>query len=284
MNEMLDALTMYYEEFSWHLAIFCCVCRCMNVFGGVVFLSVLLARENLVFGSFAMEETMDDENQMMFEDSFAQSMQIDPKRARFPCCIVWTPLPVISWLIPFIGHTGICREDGVILDFAGPNFVCVDNFAFGAVARYIQINKDKDCPLPLNPSAFNGDDEYDLEVSERDSVRWDDALRKSTQEFQHHSYSLFTCNCHSFVANNLNRLGYHSGGWNVVNLAALILLKGQWVSTGSMVRTYLPFVIVCGLGIILGGSTFLTFLAFFTFLLVGWFLLGTYFCKNFIQL
>lgn len=91
----------------------------------------------------AMGQNVDPENQMMFEENFPQSMQIDPKRARFPCCVVWTPLPVISWLIPFIGHIGICREDGVILDFAGPNFVCVDNFAFGAVTRYIQINKDK---------------------------------------------------------------------------------------------------------------------------------------------
>ncbi|KAK9165408.1 hypothetical protein Scep_000599 [Stephania cephalantha] len=46
-------------------------------------------------------------------------------------------------------------------------------------------------------------------------------LRKSTREFQHRSYNLLTCNCHSFVANNLNRLGYGgSGKWNVVNLAA----------------------------------------------------------------
>ncbi|KAJ4823000.1 hypothetical protein Tsubulata_000373 [Turnera subulata] len=231
-----------------------------------------------------MGETTDTEEQRMFEVDFEQSTQIDPRRARFPYCIVWTPLPVISWLIPFIGHVGICREDGVILDFAGPNFVCVDNFAFGAVTRYIQINKDKECPMPLQISAFDDEDEEELVDSGRDIFRWDDALRKSTQEFQHHAYSLFTCNCHSFVANNLNRLGYNSGGWNVVNLAALIFLKGQWVSTGSVVRTYLPFVIVCGLGIILGGSTFLNFLAFFTFLLVGWFIFGTYFCKNLIQL
>lgn len=73
---------------------------------------------------------------------------IDPGKARFPCCIVWCPLPVITWFFPFIGHIGICREDGVILDFAGPNFVCVDNFTFGAVARYIQLNKEKVCILP----------------------------------------------------------------------------------------------------------------------------------------
>lgn len=90
-----------------------------------------------------MEERGDPEHQLMINESFAVNMEIDPKRARFPCCIVWTPLPVISWLIPFIGHIGICREDGVVLDFAGPNFVCVDNFAFGAVARYFQISKEK---------------------------------------------------------------------------------------------------------------------------------------------
>lgn len=95
-----------------------------------------------------MEENVDPEQQMVFEDQ--QSMRIDPKRARFPCCIVWTPLPVISWLIPFIGHIGICREDGVILDFAGPNFVSVDNFAFGSVTRYIQIDKEKVYFISLN--------------------------------------------------------------------------------------------------------------------------------------
>ena len=91
----------------------------------------------------AMDLNADPEDQMMIERSVSQTMQIDSRRARFPCCIVWTPLPVISWLVPFIGHIGICREDGVILDFAGPNFVCVDNFAFGAATRYIQISKEK---------------------------------------------------------------------------------------------------------------------------------------------
>ncbi|KAG9459243.1 hypothetical protein H6P81_003751 [Aristolochia fimbriata] len=195
--------------------------------------------------------------------------EIDAKRARFPCCIVWTPLPVLSWFIPFIGHIGICREDGVILDFAGPNFVCVDNFAFGAAARFIQIRKEQ-CLLLSEP---------DKEMT------WDDAIRKSTQEFQHKAYSLFTCNCHSFVANNLNRLCY--GGrnrWNVVNLAVLIFLKGRWVNKSAIIRSYLPFVIVFSLGILLGSRTFLTCLTAFSFVLVCWFIVGTYCLKNLIQL
>ncbi|KAL9464564.1 hypothetical protein AB3S75_002217 [Citrus x aurantiifolia] len=230
-----------------------------------------------------MEGNVDPEHGMMMEESYQPNMQIDPSRARFPCCIVWSPLPVISWLIPFVGHTGICREDGVILDFAGPNFVCVDSFAFGSATRYIQVNKEKCCISPYL-SAFDGDDHHQLGVQGSDSFTWDDALRKSTQEFQHRSYNLFTCNCHSFVANNLNRLGFNSGGWNVVKLAAFIFLKGQWVSKLAMVRTFLPFVIITLLGLTFGGLTYITFVAFFTFLLVGWFLLGTYCFKDWILL
>lgn len=69
--------------------------------------------------------------------------EINPKNAKFPCCLVWTPLPVVSWLAPFIGHVGICKEDGSIIDFSGSNLLNVDDFAYGAVARYIQLDREK---------------------------------------------------------------------------------------------------------------------------------------------
>ncbi|KAL9678185.1 hypothetical protein QQ045_016024 [Rhodiola kirilowii] len=138
---------------------------------------------------------------------------------------------ILSWLIPFIGHIGICREDGVILDFAGPNFVCVDNFTFGSVARYIQISK-KQCSHLLQDVASRSVDEH--QQNERNVVTWDDAIRKSTQEYQHHAYNLLSCNCHSFVANNLNRLGFNNNRWNMVNLATLIFLTGRWVDKTAM--------------------------------------------------
>ncbi|CAA7395216.1 unnamed protein product [Spirodela intermedia] len=192
---------------------------------------------------------------------------IDSGRARFPCCIVWTPLPFISWLIPFIGHVGICREDGVILDFAGPNFVSVDNFAFGAVARYLPLDRSKVAP------------------GEEGGSSWDDALRKSTREFQHRSYNLFTCNCHSFVANSLNHLSY--GGredWNLVNLAAWIFLGGRWVDRGALLRSLSPFPVLLLLGFLLSGSTFMIGWLLFSLALTGWFLFGTYCSRNLIKL
>lgn len=114
---------------------------------------------------------------------------------------------------------------------------------------------------------------------------WDDALKKSVQEFQNRSYNLFTCNCHSFVANNLNRL-FYSGHekWNVVSLAAVMFLRGRWVSTASMVKTFLPFAVVLAIGTLLGGTTFLTGLLAFAAAMTGWFLVGTYCIKGLVQL
>ncbi|GKA96964.1 RTF1 homolog-like protein [Tanacetum coccineum] len=226
-----------------------------------------------------MESDTEDKDIIMFEQDVPHGKQIDPGRARFPCCIVWTPLPVVSWLLPFIGHVGIGREDGVIVDFAGPCFVCVDNFAFGAVTRYIQIDKGKCSITPDCLTKFRSEEEFSLIESGRNQYTWDDALLESTQQYQHRTYNILTCNCHSFVANNLNRLEFQGGGWNVVNLGALILLKGQWVNTASMVRSCAPFVFMFFMGITFGGASFLKFLAFFAFVLVGWFLCEKSVCK-----
>lgn len=128
--------------------------------------------------------------------------------------------------------------------------------------------------------------EYKQDESGTDALTmtWDSALKKGTQEYQHLSYNILTCNCHSFVANNLNRLRFRNGGWNVVNLAAMIFLKGQWVNKGAVARSLVPFIVVFGAALYFGGVTFLTFWAFFTFLLVGWFLLGTYCFRDLIHL
>lgn len=43
------------------------------------------------------------------ENKISIKPKIDIENQRFPFCLVWTPLPVISWLLPIIGHTGICE-------------------------------------------------------------------------------------------------------------------------------------------------------------------------------
>ncbi|RWR77548.1 protein REVERSION-TO-ETHYLENE SENSITIVITY1 isoform X2 [Cinnamomum micranthum f. kanehirae] len=208
--------------------------------------------------------------------------EVDPSKARFPCCIVWTPLPIVSWLAPFFGHVGICREDGAILDFSGSNFVNIDNFAFGSVARYLQLDREQ-CCFPPNLAGHTCKHGY-KHTEKGASISWDDALWLGMQHYQHKSYNLFTCNCHSFVANCLNRVSYGGSlGWNVFNLGALILWKGQWVDSMSVVRSFFPFVAVVCLGVWVAGWAFLVGWASFSLLLIGWFLLGSYCIKSLIE-
>ena len=63
--------------------------------------------------------------------------ELDSNKARFPLCITWTPIPLITWLIPCIGHAGIAHSNGKIHDFAGPYFIGIDDFAFGETAKYV---------------------------------------------------------------------------------------------------------------------------------------------------
>jgi hypothetical protein len=54
------------------------------------------------------EENSEENNDIDINTTKMIKQKIDIKRSRFPYCIVWTPLPLISWIIPVIGHTGIC--------------------------------------------------------------------------------------------------------------------------------------------------------------------------------
>lgn len=83
-------------------------------------------------------DKMKNQNSLYEEDDSVEtqttssiSSKVNPARARFPFSIVWTPLPLITWLIPLIGHTGIGMSDGIIHDFAGPYFISIDDLAFG---------------------------------------------------------------------------------------------------------------------------------------------------------
>ncbi len=58
----------------------------------------------------------------------------EPQKSRYPLCVAWTPLPCISWLLPFIGHTGICTSDGRVHDFAGPYTIGVRDAAAAEAA------------------------------------------------------------------------------------------------------------------------------------------------------
>ena len=127
--------------------------------------------------------TTTDSRESQVESKPTISKEIDADQARFPYCIVWTPLPLITWFLPFIGHTGIAMSDGIIHDFAGPYTVTVDDLAFGETHKYVQ-----------------------LEIEE--PVEFDGSILKADKIYEGMMHNICCNNCHSHVARALNKYQY----------------------------------------------------------------------------
>ena len=64
--------------------------------------------------------------------------------------ILWSPLPLITWICPVIGHLGIADSNGIASDFQGPYYVGDrGRMAFGAPTRALRIAV-KDIPGEKN--------------------------------------------------------------------------------------------------------------------------------------
>ncbi|XP_076244060.1 transmembrane protein 222 [Calliopsis andreniformis] len=162
--------------------------------------------------------------QSFSDDTLSMNLNIDPERQRFPFCIVWTPLPILTYFLPFIGHMGIATSTGVIRDFAGPYHVSEDSMAFGKPTKYWQLDHTK---------AKGG------------AQGWDAAVTEASEIYKTRMHNLCCDNCHSHVATALNLMSYdNSNSWNMVKLAFLMLLHGKYVSFPGFLKTWAPFCVL----------------------------------------
>ncbi|GLE06875.1 hypothetical protein PINS_up016544 [Pythium insidiosum] len=147
---------------------------------------------------------------------------VDPQRNRFPFCIVWSPLPVITWFLPFIGHMGIATSEGIIYDFAGPYTIGREHLAFGAPTRYLQ------CRVP------------------RERVeKWDEGVRRGCAIYETRMHNLCCDNCHSHVATCLDLMQYQgSTRWNMVTLCFWMFFCGRYVGVAGVVKSWAPSLLV----------------------------------------
>lgn len=63
---------------------------------------------------------------------------INQEKDFFPYCIVWTHLPWISVILPFVGHTAICSSKGMVHEFAGHHQININHLSFGKPVKYVQ--------------------------------------------------------------------------------------------------------------------------------------------------
>jgi len=142
-------------------------------------------------------------------------------------CVVWSPLPPITWLVPFIGHLGIADSDGVASDFRGPYFVGDDGrMAFGQPTRAVRI---------------------DIGQGGISAERWDEAVREANEIYRGRMHNICCDNCHSHVACALNRMPVppsFGSKWNMVNLASLVFFKGRFLSWWGILYQFGPLLVI----------------------------------------
>lgn len=157
--------------------------------------------------------------------------KIDFERDKFPFCIVWTPIPCLTWFFPIIGHMGIATSTGIIRDFAGPYFVSEGNMGFGRPTKYWILDVTK---------VSGGIKE------------WDNGVGEASEIYKKRMHNLFCDNCHSHVAKALNLMKYNnSTSWNMVKLAILMTIYGRYVSFAGFLKSWLPFLIMLIIAVII---------------------------------
>ena len=148
--------------------------------------------------------------------------QINTIKHRYPYCIVWTPIPFLTWFFPSFGHVGICESNGIIHDFAGSYHVSVDNMAFGFPTKVIV-----------------------LKLSVKESNEYDKAISTATNHYNKMKYDSLNNNCHSFVAEVLNKLKYKGkNNYTVVDVLWMVITKSKFLTWTDLFKSYCGFIVI----------------------------------------
>ena len=147
--------------------------------------------------------------------------QINAQKNRYPYCIVWTPIPFLTYIIPSIGHTGIATSEGIIHDFAASFYINIDEMSFGKPTKY-----------------------YQLDLDDREKYEYDKAIEKGDLKYNQERHNIFWNNCHSHVAFVLNQIKYKGkSNYTMVDVWWILILKGKYISFLAFIKTYIGFFI-----------------------------------------
>lgn len=140
---------------------------------------------------------------------------------RWPYCIVWTPLPFVTWFMPLIGHTGVTNSKGIIYDFSDDFNVTVDNFSFGSPTKYYQFR---------------------VRHIAQGAQAWDKAVKDSADYYSKTRHSFCFNNCHQYIAQVLNKVKYgNRDDWNQTKVWYMITFQSEYVGFMGFVRQWWPF-------------------------------------------
>lgn len=150
-------------------------------------------------------------------------------------CILWSPLPPITFILPFIGHMGISDSNGIASDFQGPyNVGDQGRMAFGSPTRALKA---------------------DITSLPGGAEQWDSAIRHANGVYRGRMHNICCDNCHSHVACALNRMDIKISGvskFNMVKLCFLVFFRARFLSFKGFLSQFLPFIVVVLIIVLVG--------------------------------
>ena len=171
-----------------------------------------------------IKKSEETNNEIIFYSSTKLNIdqnKIFPSKNRYPYCIVWTPIPFLTYIIPFIGQTGIANSKGIIHDYSASFFVNIDDFSFGKPTKYLK-----------------------LDLNEKEKIDYDKAIEKGDLKFRTLIYNFFRNNSHMYVAYILNQIKYKGkSDFNMIYIWWILIWRGKYISFLSFIKTYIGFFI-----------------------------------------
>lgn len=148
------------------------------------------------------------------------------RRHEMAKCVVWTPIPGLSWLCPAFGHVGVTDSTGSTRDFVGSGVINFGHMGFGDPRQKWKINVDDET--------------------------WDNAIEEAVRQFSHVRYDFLLSNCHFFVATVLDKahvepVAPFSGPWvngATAKVAYALVLHGRSLSVMDVVVIWAPFLLM----------------------------------------
>ena len=89
-----------------------------------------------------------------------------------------------------------------------------------------------------------------LFIPQEDAEQWDAAIREADEVYRGRMHNICCDNCHSHVANALNRMparAYGIESWDMVKLALLMFVKGRFLSWRAVYAQFGPFCVMFSL-------------------------------------
>ncbi|PXF41817.1 hypothetical protein BWQ96_08465 [Gracilariopsis chorda] len=151
---------------------------------------------------------------------------VEDSGERHPFSVVWTTLPLLSWIVPFIGHMGIADSCGVVHDFSGPYQVTIGSFMCGPAKRVWRLDLEQITTHDSLDSTTN-DGEGTGQALDSASM-YDRAVAEGAMIYGKRMHNLVCDNCHSHVATILNMLRYEGrSDWNQLRVCWKIWMKAM---------------------------------------------------------